>query len=182
MDAPFAWDEGDGDRTLSHWKAEHDVYYLRQALRGGFSYSDDSSQSKEINAALACYYSHERDDRRDSDIYDRLDLMLRHNHRHSRDMNLITETLSLFLQYFFTMAPNQNAGDNDLRAVMGVKLLNQFIDQLGLKMKNGGKTFKNALEDVLVTEDDFFRLEEIALLTALKKRKSVPAKKETEDA
>ena len=141
-----------------------------------------SSQSKEINAALACYYSHERDDRRDSDIYDRLDLMLRHNHRHSRDMNLITETLSLFLQYFFTMAPNQNAGDNDLRAVMGVKLLNQFIDQLGLKMKNGGKTFKNALEDVLVTEDDFFKLEEIALLTALKKQKSSPAHKETEDA
>lgn len=141
-----------------------------------------SSQSKEINAALACYYSHERDDRRDSDIYDRLDLMLRHNHRHSRDMNLITEILSLFLQYFFTMAPNQNAGDNDIRAVMGVKLLNQFIDQLGLKMKSGGKTFKNALEDVLVTDDDFFKLEEVALLTALKKQKSAPPKKEKADA
>jgi len=141
-----------------------------------------SSQSKEINAALACYYSHERDDRRDSDIYDRLDLMLRHNHRHSRDMNLMTETLSLFLQYFFTMAPNQNAGDNDVRAVMGVKLLNQFIDQLGLKMKSGGRTFKNALEDVLVTDDDFFKLEEIALLTALKKQKTAPQKKETADA
>ena len=141
-----------------------------------------ASQSKEINAALACYYSHERDDRRDSDIYERLDLMLRHNHRHSRDMNLISETLSLFLQYFFTMAPNQNAGDNDVRAVMGVKLLNQFIDQLGLKMKNGGKTFKNALEDVLVTDDDFFKLEEVALLTALKKHKSAPSKKEKADA
>jgi len=122
------------------------------------------SQSKEINAALACYYSHERDDRRDSDIYERLDLMLRHNHRHSRDMNLI------------------NAGDNDVRAVMGVKLLNQFIDQLGLKMKNGGKTFKNALEDVLVTDDDFFKLEEVALLTALKKQKTKSPKKETQDA
>ena len=33
------------------------------------------SQSKEINAALACYYSHERDERRDSDIYERLDLV-----------------------------------------------------------------------------------------------------------
>lgn len=141
-----------------------------------------ASQSKEINAALACYYSHERDDRRDSDIYERLDLMLRHNHRHSRDMNLISETLSLFLQYFFTMAPNQNAGDNDVRAVMGVKLLNQFIDQLGLKMKNGGKTFKNALQDVLVTDEDFFKLEEVALLTALSKRKSTPPKKEKADA
>jgi len=59
------------------------------------------------------------------------------------------------------MAPNQNAGDNDLRAVMGVKLLNQFV---------------------LVTEDDFFKLEEIALLTALKKQKSAPAHKEEEDA
>lgn len=141
-----------------------------------------SSQSKEINAALACYYSHERDDRRDSDIYERLDLMLRHNHRHSRDMNLISETLSLFMQYFFTMAPNQNAGDNDVRAVMGVKLLNQFIDQLGLKMKNGGKTFKNALEDVLVSDEDFFKLEEVALLTALQKQKSAASKKEKADA
>lgn len=141
-----------------------------------------SSQSKEINAALACYYSHERDDRRDSDIYERLDLMLRHNHRHSRDLNLITETLSLFLQYFFTMAPNQNAGDNDVRAVMGVKLLNQFIDQLGLKMKNGGKTFKNALEDVLVTDDDFFKLEEIALLTALRQQKTATPQREKADA
>lgn len=141
-----------------------------------------SSQSKEINAALACYYSHERDDRRDSDIYERLDLMLRHNHRHSRDLNLVTETLSLFLQYFFTMAPNQNAGDNDVRAVMGVKLLNQFIDQLGLKMKNGGKTFKNALEDVLVTDDDFFKLEEIALLTALRQQKTATPQREKADA
>jgi len=139
------------------------------------------SRSKEINAALACYYSHERDDRRDSDIYDRLDLMLRHNHRHSRDMNLISETLSLFLQYFFTMAPNQNAGDNDVRAVMGVKLLNQFIDQLGLKMKNGGKTFKNALEDVLVTDEDFFKLEEIALISALNKKNFAFPKQESQD-
>jgi len=140
------------------------------------------SQSKEINAALGCYYSHERDDRRDNDIYERLDLMLRHNHRHSRDLNLISETLSLFIQYFFTMAPNQNAGEVDVRMAMGVKLLNQFIDQLGLKMKNGGKTFKNALEDVLVTDEDFFKLEEIELLTALKNGKSTPTKKERLDA
>lgn len=141
------------------------------------------SQSKEINAALACYYSHERDDRRDSDIYERLDLMLRHNHRHSRDMNLMTETLSLFLQYFFTMAPNQSAGDQDVRAAMGVKLLNQFIDQLGHKMKNGGKTFKNALEDVLVSDEDFFKLDEVALIKAIGKKKSAsPKKKERQDA
>lgn len=108
--------------------------------------------------------------------------MLRHNHRHSRDMNLMTETLSLFLQYFFTMAPNQSAGDQDVRAAMGVKLLNQFIDQLGHKMKNGGKTFKNALEDVLVSDDDFFKLDEVALIKAMGKNISASSKKERQDA
>ena len=49
-------------------------------------------------------------------------------------------------------------------------------------MKSGGKTFKNALEDVLVTDDDFFKLEEVALLKALKKQKSTPKTKETLDA
>jgi len=164
------------DRRIRGRVTEENWRYLKNAAK-----RKGSSQSKEINAALACYYSHERDDRRDSDIYDRLDLMLRHNHRHSRDMNLITEILSLFLQYFFTMAPNQNASDIDVRAAMGVKLLNQFIDQLGQKMKDGGKTFKNALEDVLVTDEDFFKLEEMALLTALDKRKSAPKKKVSAD-
>lgn len=160
-----------GRITEENWK-----HLTNAAKRKG------SSQSKEINKALACYYSHERDDRRDSDIYERLDLMLRHNHRHSRDMNLITETLSLFIQYFFTMAPNQNAGDVDVRKAMGVKLLNQFIDRLGLKMKNGGKTFKNALEDVLVTDEEFFKLEDLELLSALKKGKAANSTKAKEAA
>lgn len=41
VDAKFAWDEGEGDRSLSYWKAEHDAYYHRQAKRDGFLYSDD---------------------------------------------------------------------------------------------------------------------------------------------
>lgn len=41
VDAQFAWDEGEGDRSLSHWKTEHDAYYQRQAERDGFIYSDN---------------------------------------------------------------------------------------------------------------------------------------------
>jgi len=49
-------------------------------------------------------------------------------------------------------------------------------------MKMGGKTFKQALSDVLVSDQDFFRLDEIQLLQKLQKtRKPVPKKKETAD-
>ena len=146
----------------------------------------NNSQSKELNAALSNFYSHEKDDGRDARLLERLDMIIRHNHRHSRDMNFLTEILALFLQYFFTMAPNQNAADQDIRAARGVTFLNEFIDQLGLKMKSGGKTFKRALKDVLVTDEDFFKLDEIELLEALKgdrkKQKSTPKTKETLDA
>ena len=56
----------------------------------------------------------------------------------------------------------------------------RFIDQLGVKMRSGGKTFKQALSDVLVSDQDFFRLDEIQLLEKLQKKKvSAPKKKET---
>ena len=87
-----------------------------------------------------------------------------------------------FLHFYFTMAPQISAADSEVRAARGVGLMNQFIDQLGAKMKMGGKTFKQALSDVLVSDQDFFRLDEIQLLQKLQKtRKPVPKKKETAD-
>lgn len=41
VDAKFAWDEGEGDRSLAYWKREHDAYFQRSAMRDGFTYSDD---------------------------------------------------------------------------------------------------------------------------------------------
>jgi len=41
VDPQFAWDEGEGDRSLSFWKTAHDAYFERQATRDGFTYSDD---------------------------------------------------------------------------------------------------------------------------------------------
>ena len=41
VDAVFAWDEGEGDRSLVYWKAEHDAYFQRSAKRDGFTYSDE---------------------------------------------------------------------------------------------------------------------------------------------
>jgi len=109
---------------------------------------------------------------RDARILEKLDMMIRHNHRHSRDLNLHSETFALFLHFYFTMAPQISAADTDARAARGVGLMNQFIDQLGVK--------KQALSDVLVSDQDFFRLDEIQLLEKLQKKKTAkPKTKET---
>src|SRR5262249_51898190 len=40
-DERFAWDEGEGDRTLDWWLAAHRRYFGRQAARDGFTMQDD---------------------------------------------------------------------------------------------------------------------------------------------
>ena len=140
------------------------------------------SNSRVINDALSASFTFEHDDQRDARILEKLEMMIRHNHRHSPDLNLHSETFALFLHFYFTMAPQISAADSEVRAARGVGLMNQFIDQLGAKMKMGGKTFKQALSDVLVSDQDFFRLDEIQLLQKLQKtRKPAPKKKETAD-
>ena len=136
------------------------------------------SNSRVINDALTACFTFEHDDQRDARILEKLEMMIRHNHRHSRDLNLHSETFALFLHFYFTMAPQISAADSEVRAARGVGLMNQFIDQLGVKMKMGGKTFKQALSDVLVSDQDFFRLEEIQLLEKLKQKRQPSPKAE----
>ncbi len=40
VDAAFAWDEGEGDRTRADWLASHRRYFARQAEREGFAFDD----------------------------------------------------------------------------------------------------------------------------------------------
>jgi len=40
VDARFAWDEGEGDRTRDGWLAMHRRYFTRQAERDGFAMHD----------------------------------------------------------------------------------------------------------------------------------------------
>ena len=42
VDACFAWDEGEGDRTLAWWTVAHHQYFGRQAERDGFKMHDAS--------------------------------------------------------------------------------------------------------------------------------------------
>ena len=41
VDAQFAWDEGEGDRSRTWWLNAHRNYFSRQAAREGFAMHDD---------------------------------------------------------------------------------------------------------------------------------------------
>lgn len=41
VDAAFAWDEGEGDRTLADWIDAHRRFFERQAAYEGFTFTDD---------------------------------------------------------------------------------------------------------------------------------------------
>jgi len=41
VDAQFAWDEGEGDRTLADWMAGHRRFFTRECERLGVAFSDD---------------------------------------------------------------------------------------------------------------------------------------------
>ncbi len=41
VDAAFAWDEGEGDRTLADWLDGHHRFFKRQAAEAGFTFHED---------------------------------------------------------------------------------------------------------------------------------------------
>ena len=41
VDEAFAWDEGEGDRTLADWKAGHEAFFRRQLAGGPVPWSED---------------------------------------------------------------------------------------------------------------------------------------------
>lgn len=41
VDAAFAHDEGEGDKSLEYWLRAHRAFFRREAAREGFEYSDD---------------------------------------------------------------------------------------------------------------------------------------------
>ena len=61
------------------------------------------TKSRVINDALSSCFTFEHDDARDARILEKLDMMIRHNHRHSRDLNLHSETFALFLHFYLSL-------------------------------------------------------------------------------
>ena len=122
------------------------------------------SQSEIVDRGLSLYFRTTEEDERDAVFLRRLDLMTRHDHRHGRDIALIQETLALFIQYFFTVMPPMAPDEAQVRAAQGAIHFQHFLDELSARIQSGGKTIKNALDDVLTTDADFFTAEELERL------------------
>ncbi len=41
VDAQFAHDEGEGDRSLAFWRDAHRIFFTREATNGGWTFSED---------------------------------------------------------------------------------------------------------------------------------------------
>lgn len=130
------------------------------------------SQSEIVDRGLSLYFQTTEEDERDAVFLRRLDLMTRHDHRHSRDLALVHETLALFIQYFFTVMPPIAPDETQVRAAQGATHFQNFLDELSGRIKGGGKTIKNALEDVLTTDEDFFTAEELERLKGFETKAS----------
>ncbi len=138
----------------------------------------DMSVPKILDEALRSYFDGEVHEGRNAALLTRLERMSRHDHRQARDIAIIQEALALFVQYFFTVMPDQIAGDQELRAAKGVAHFNDFMTELSARMKGGGKNVKNALRDVLTTDSDYFsraELEQIATIAGSAKTHSEEA-------
>ncbi len=102
--------------------------------------------------------------------------MARHDARHTRDLNLATETFSLFVLYYLTMTPELQDDDKQDLADEGVLKFKLFVNRLGGYMKGGGRTLFRALEDIMVGDEDFFTKEEIERFARAKLAQSKASK------
>jgi uncharacterized protein YhfF len=41
VDAAFAWDEGEGDRSLAYWRDAHNRYFARRCQELGVPFTDE---------------------------------------------------------------------------------------------------------------------------------------------
>jgi len=127
----------------------------------------DMSVPKILDEALRAYFDGQVHETRNAALLSRLELMSRHDHRQAKDIAVVQEALALFVQYFFTVMPDLLPADKNMRAAKGVGHFNDYMTELSLRMKGGGKNVKNALKDVLATDSDFFSQEDLERMGAL---------------
>lgn len=122
------------------------------------------SQSEISDQALSLYFSDEHVEAYETALLKRLDRGTHAMRRVERDVRLLTDAFTLYLQYFFTVIPDIPQSQSDVRAAQGVKHFHDFLDRYREFVKGGGANIKNAVEDLLVTDQSFFSQEDIERL------------------
>ena len=130
------------------------------------------SQSEISDMAFTLYFSNAHAEAYETTLLRRLDKETESIGRLERDIRLLTDAFTLYLQYFFTVVPDIPPAKSDLRASQGVKYFHDFLDKYRDFVSGGGANIKNAVEDLLKTDGSFYSKTDIE---QLKKRSKTGA-------
>ncbi len=128
------------------------------------SRATEQSHSDISDQAFSVYFQNLEAKGFETALMQRLDHTTNQLFRLDRDVKLLTDAFTLYLQYFFTVIPNIEPAQSEVRAAQGVKHFHDFLDRFREFTKSGGANIKNAVEDVLVTDKSHFNQEDIQQL------------------
>jgi len=120
--------------------------------------------SKILETALTAFFSHEREDSRDSAIIRRLDRITRQLEVNKRNMIILSETVALNARYFLMLMPEIDPDDMPAVQAMGARRYDKFMETLRKILGDGERVLHSALDDIVVGEDSFFTKEDLMRL------------------
>jgi len=122
------------------------------------------NESEIVDAALAAYFSHEYDDKRDGALVRRLDRMTRQIEELKRNQIISSEAFSLYIRYFLTVIPPVDEPDKKAAQSQGQARFESYLQSLKTVLDDGERCLFGVMDDVMVDETAFFTTEELARL------------------
>lgn len=138
-------------------------------------------ESEIVDKALAAFFSHERDDKRDAALIRRLDRMTRQMEVIKRNQIISSEAFALYVRYFLTVIPPVPEPDKEAARSQGHARFETYLKSLKRVLEDGERVLFTALEDVVVDESAFFTKDELMRLH-IPAPKRTPAETEVENA
>ncbi len=122
------------------------------------------SESDIVNQALAAFFSHEHDDKRDAALIRRLDRLSRQIEGLERKQIIAAEAFALFVRYFLTVIPQVAEADKKAAQSEGHARYETYLQSLQSILEDGDPILFNRIEDRLAERSAFFTAEELARL------------------
>ncbi|MEM6625120.1 MAG: CopG family transcriptional regulator [Pseudomonadota bacterium] len=121
-------------------------------------------ESEIVDKALAAFFSHEHDDKRDGALIRRLDRMTRQMEGLKRNQIIYAEAFALFMRYFLTVIPPVSEADKAAAQAQGADRYEKYLKSLRTVLADGERILFDVVDDLIVDESAFFTAEELARL------------------
>lgn len=143
-----------------HPYLKQDVFARLQAAK----LKPGRTESDIVNRALASFFSHEHDDKRDAALIRRLDRLSRQIEGLERRQIIATEAFALFVRYFLTVIPQVSKADRKAAQAEGHARFETYLKSLQSVLHDGEPNLFDRMEDQLADESAFFTEEELTRL------------------